>query len=85
MASLTIQDIDPGLMELLQVRAAQYGHSIEAEARIILQTAVAGVTGQALLDLSRRLFSGDQGVDLDLPVRGDDRDPPRFLEKGFRE
>ena len=37
MASLTIRNIDDELKERLRVRAAQQGHSMEEEARLILQ------------------------------------------------
>ncbi len=78
MASITIRNIDDSLKERLRVRAAQNGHSMEEEARIILRHAVGGITGPALWALSRKLFNGDQGVELDLPAREDDREPPRF-------
>ena len=76
MASLTIRKIDDDMKERLRVRAAQHGHSMEEEARIILRRAVGGITGQALWDLSRKLFKGDKGVELDLPARSGDRDAP---------
>ncbi|MDZ4760905.1 MAG: hypothetical protein SGJ21_07525 [Alphaproteobacteria bacterium] len=78
MASLTIRNIDDSLKERLRVRAAQQGHSMEEEARIILKRAVGGVSGEVLLALSRRLFAGAQGVELDLPSRKDDRAPLSF-------
>ena len=40
-ASITIRNLDPALKERLRVRAAQHGQSMEAEARVILQTALA--------------------------------------------
>ena len=76
MASLTIRNIDDDLKERLRVRAAQHGHSMEEEARTILRGVVGGITGQGLWALSRQLFEGDRGVDLDLASRGEDRDPP---------
>jgi len=81
MASMTIRNIDDDLKERLRVRAARQGHSMEAEARRILQQAVGGATGPELLKLSRRLFAGAQGVDLDLPSRADDRAPPDFAKR----
>lgn len=39
-ASITIRNLDPALKERLRVRAAQHGQSMEAEARVILQTAL---------------------------------------------
>jgi plasmid stability protein len=78
MASLTIRNIDDALKEKLRVCAARHGHSMEEEARIILRRAVGGMTGPALWSLSRDLFGGDKGVELDPPDRGQDRAAPDF-------
>ncbi len=51
---------------------------MEEEACVILNTAVGCITGPALWQLSRELFSGENGVDLELPPRGVDRQPPDF-------
>ena len=40
MSSITIRNLDPKIKERLRVRAAEHGHSMEAEARRILQTAL---------------------------------------------
>jgi plasmid stability protein len=40
MSSITIRNLDPSIKERLGVRAAEHGHSMEAEARRILQTAI---------------------------------------------
>ncbi len=37
MSSATVRNLDPAIKERLRVRAAQNGHSMEAEARRILQ------------------------------------------------
>jgi plasmid stability protein len=37
-ASITIRKLDPALKARLRVRAVEHGHSMEAEARAILQT-----------------------------------------------
>ncbi|HEX5327596.1 MAG TPA: hypothetical protein VFW75_13070 [Acetobacteraceae bacterium] len=42
MSSITIRDLDPRLKERLGIRAAEDGHSMEAEARSILRTALSG-------------------------------------------
>jgi plasmid stability protein len=39
-ASITIRNLAPALKERLRVRAAQHGHSMEAEARRILEMGV---------------------------------------------
>ena len=82
MASLTIRNLEDDLKERLRVRAAQHGHSMEEEARAILRTAVGAATGPELWKLSRQLFSGSKGVELDLSLRARDRKPPRFDEDG---
>lgn len=78
MASITIRNIDDTLKERLRVRAATRGHSMEEEARQILKQAVGGVTGAELWAASRELFSGANGVDLELPARGPGRPAPDF-------
>src|ERR1700733_9004584 len=42
MSSITIRNLDPAIKERLRVRAAEHGHSMEAEARRILQSALKG-------------------------------------------
>jgi len=73
MASLTIRNIDDELKERLRVRAAQQGHSMEEEARLILRRAVGGLSGPEVWRLSRSLFAGSEGVELEQPDRTDDR------------
>lgn len=80
-ASITIRNLDPAIRERLRVRAAQHGHSMEAEARRILQTALAPQEGpptQHLYDRVRARFAPLGGVDLELPPREPAREPPRF-------
>lgn len=78
MASITIRNIDNELKERLRVRAAQNGHSMEEEARIILRRAIHGITGPELLSLSEKLFGADHGVELELPSRSEERETPKF-------
>ena len=78
MASITVRNIDDTLKERLRVRAATHGHSMEEEVRQILKQAVGGVTGGGLLSLSRELFGANNGIDLDLPARQQDRSAPNF-------
>jgi plasmid stability protein len=78
MATLTIRNIDDAVKDRLRVRAARNGNSMEEEARVILKRAVQGLTGPEVRELSRRLFEGEKGVELDLPDREDDRLPPDF-------
>jgi plasmid stability protein len=78
-ATLTIRNLDDSLKERLRIRAAEHGHSMEEEARVILKQAVGGVSGAALWSLSRELFSGDQGVELNPAARDNDRAPPDLI------
>ena len=80
-ASITIRNLDPAIKERLRVRAAQHGHSMEAEARRILQTVLTlqgGLPARHLYDRVRARFAPLGGVDLELPVRDPAREPPRF-------
>ena len=81
LASITIRGLDRALKERLRIRAAQHGHSMEAEARRILQTALTPQGGPAtrhLYDRVRARFASLGGVDLELPPREPAREPPRF-------
>ena len=80
-ASITIRNLDPALKERLRVRAAQHGHSMEAEARRILQAALTlqvGPPTRHLYDRVRARFASLGGVDLELPPREPAREPPRL-------
>jgi plasmid stability protein len=77
--SITIRNLPPGLKERLRVRAAQHGHSLEAEARQILQTALVSPSpGGNLYERIRASFAPMGGVELSLPSRQHTRKPPRF-------
>ena len=78
MASITIRGIDDELKERLRIRAARHGHSMEEEARIILRSAVGGITGPELLNLTERLFGEEHGVELELSSRAEERETPKF-------
>ena len=80
-ASITIRNLDPALKERLRVRAAGHGHSMEAEARRILQDALTAHGApplRHLYDRVRARFASLGGVDLELPPREPVREPPRF-------
>ncbi len=80
-ASITIRNLDPAVKERLRVRAAQHGQSMEAEARVILQTALTPQGAppmRHLYDRVRARFAPLGGVDLELPPREPAREPPRF-------
>lgn len=81
MSSITIRNLDPSIKERLRVRAAEHGHSMEAEARRILQTALSGAGRKPTRNLYERIqarFAPLGGLDLELPPRDPAREPPRF-------
>jgi plasmid stability protein len=81
MATLTIRNIDAAIKERLRVRAAQHGHSMEAEVRRILQDTLREPERPPATNLYQRIrarFAPLGGVDLELPPREEVPDPPRF-------
>lgn len=80
-ASITIRNLDPALKERLRVRAARHGQSMEAEARVILQTALVPQDAppvRHLYDRIRARFAPLGGVELERPPREPVREPPQF-------
>jgi plasmid stability protein len=82
MSSITIRNLDPAVKERLRVRAAQHGHSMEAEARRILQATLQDPERPPERNLYERIrarFEPLGGIDdLELPPREPAREPPRF-------
>ncbi len=82
MTTLTIRNLAPAVKERLRVRAAEHGHSMEAEARSILACALARQEpNPARMSFADRLhapFAAIGGVDLELPPREPGREPPTF-------
>lgn len=82
MAALTIRKLDDGVKARLRIRAASNGRSMEDEARTILRDALpplqAENSGQRLVDVFREAFGPLGGVDLELPSRKSDWEPPTF-------
>ncbi len=81
MSSITIRNLDPAIKERLRVRAAERGHSMEAEARRILQTALSEPgrpSGRNLYERIHARFAPLGGVNLELAPREPAREPPRF-------
>ena len=80
MASITIRNLDEGLKQRLRVRAAEHGHSMEQEARNILQAALARTpqTGEELYRAIRARVEPIGGIELELPPREPMREPPSF-------
>jgi plasmid stability protein len=81
MTSITIRNLDPALKERLRIRAAEHGHSMEAEARRILQTSLKEPErppGRTLYERIHARFAPLGSVDLEPPPREPGREPPRF-------
>lgn len=80
MTTITIRNLDPAIKERLRVRAAEHGHSMEAEVRRILQGALGQRIGQSrnLYERIHGRFAAIGGVTLDLPARTAAREPPHF-------
>lgn len=81
MSSITIRNLDPAVKERLRVRAAEHGHSMEAEARRILQSTLnmpAGAGSRNLFERIRTRFAPLGGIDIELPLRQPARELPRF-------
>ena len=84
MGSITISNVDDDLTKLLTARAAENGHSIEAEACDILRPALsarAGKPAQAsrnLGDAIRAIVEPLGGIELEIAPRRPAREPPRF-------
>jgi plasmid stability protein len=81
MASFTIDELDDGSVSRLQARADANGHSLEAEAASMLRNALGNEPknwGQHLLDTIRVEWGPFGDVELDIPPRYTEREPPRF-------
>jgi plasmid stability protein len=81
-ATLTIRNVDAALKERLRVRAAQHGHSMEAELRDILQEILKEPEPPGephLYDRIRSRFAPLGGADdIELPPRELAGEPPHF-------
>ena len=81
MASLTIRNLEEPIKELLRIRAAHHGHSMEEEVRQILRHTLLQDTQLSanLAESIQKRFAQLGGVD-DIPVgdREAMREPPQF-------
>lgn len=68
MAAITVRNLDEDVRTALRVRAAERGHSMEAEVRAILTAAVTGRprSRNALMDL---YWASRDGFDLEIAPR----------------
>jgi antitoxin FitA len=71
MASITIRKLPESTKRRLRIRAARNGHSMEQEARELLQTALQQPEPpqQNLADAIREIFAPLGGVELQIPKR----------------
>ncbi|RON37771.1 FitA-like ribbon-helix-helix domain-containing protein [Pseudomonas frederiksbergensis] len=69
MASITIRNLDDQITEQLRIAAAHHGHSMEEEARLILETALAAVDCAGGLGSRIHDRFGASGCELNLPSR----------------
>ncbi|MDA0655524.1 MAG: hypothetical protein O2912_03830 [Proteobacteria bacterium] len=80
MANLTIRSLDDRIKQKLRIRAAEQGHSMEEEVRVILKRALMDEVGReenwvrAVVDR----FQAGGGEDMDWPKRRTRRAPPDF-------
>jgi len=69
-AAMSIRNLDDRVMELIRIRAARHGRSMEAEVRAILVDAVKEPDeGPNLAQAIMARFGELGGVELDLPAR----------------
>jgi len=81
MAALSIRNLEDGVVELLRMRAARHGRSMEAEVRAILVDAVREPdNGPNLAQAIMDRFGELGGVELDLPPRGAGPRPVEFAD-----
>lgn len=87
MATMTIRNLDDDVKARLRVRAARHGRSMEEEARSILRAALdtdpEATTGAALVKAVRARVERFGGIELELPPRGQMREPPDFSGPEF--
>jgi len=82
--AVTVRGLAPAIKARLRVRAAHNARSMEAEARAILEAALTEPEDATtdLASFARGLFAPLGGMELDLPAREPDREPPDFDAKG---
>jgi antitoxin FitA len=79
MPSILIRNVDDELKKRLRLRAAAHGRSMEDEVRTILREQLEEIPPREnLVDLAKRLFGKEGGVDLQIDPREPAREPPDF-------
>ena len=81
MAAMSIRNLDDRVLELLRIRAARHGRSMEAEVRAILVDPVREPDeGPNLAEAIMARFGELGGVELDLPPRSATPRPAEFAD-----
>jgi antitoxin FitA len=79
MASLTIDNIEDGIISRLRSRADAHGLSLEEEAAAILKRTLEEENpGERLVRVFQEEFGFKGGIDLELPSRKSNWKPPTF-------
>lgn len=78
MANLSIRQLDARAYELLRVRAAKHGVSMEEEIRQIIYQAVS--VPEKMSKVFQKYFGRENGVDLDLSDQRKPHEPMDFDE-----
>jgi plasmid stability protein len=84
MASITIRKLPENTKQRLRMRAARNGHSMEQEARQLLEAALARKDAEPenIGEAIRKIFAPFGGVDLQIPKR--EAMPESRIKKLFR-
>lgn len=78
MANLSVRQLDDTAYELLRLRAAKHGWSMEEEARQIIYQAVSSPERMSLV--FQKYFGHKNGIDLDTLHKRNPHDPMDFAE-----
>ncbi|VAW31152.1 hypothetical protein MNBD_CHLOROFLEXI01-3606 [hydrothermal vent metagenome] len=81
MATLTIRNLNDETKQKLRHQAARQGHSMEEEARRILNRAVHKTERKGLGTLIAQEFAAIGGAELAIPPRSFTRPAPNFAEQ----
>ena len=80
MATITIRNLNENTKVKLRQQAARQGHSMEEEARRILNRAVGQTERKGLGSRISQQFAEIGGVDLQIPARSNSHRDPLFLD-----
>lgn len=78
MATLVIRDLRDDVKARLRIQAAEHGHSMEAEARALLTSALVGRRIEGMGTYIHEQFAGIGGVELVTPERVEPARAVRF-------